>query len=340
MTILGFSGNVSRSGTLLYNVKCDECEKVYEYHGKLKRLNRRYHFCSRTCSNASQRHGVLLKQVIETNRERYGCDFPTQAQHVLEKQKQTNLERYGEPSTLSKLAREMFRKKYGVDNPSQLPDHHEKVKHTSLDKYGVEHPFAAEEVKRKIRRTVQERYGTAAYVASDDFKQKAIATNVKNLGCSWPLQSSVVKEKFDWKRCAQRRHETMKSRGQYVSSVAEQTFGEYLRNVFGCTDVQQHIIIGGFEIDFYVKSIDTYVQFDGVYWHGLDRPTSDIERSKSPRDKVILSTLKRDERQNETFLGAGLRLVRVTDKEFKAAVNCLSQLSLIEQKIRGSENGN
>jgi len=71
-------------------------------------------------------------------------------------------------------------------------------------------------------------------------------------------------------------------------------------------------------IDMYIPSINTYVQFDGIYWHGLDRDISEIERAAKQRDidKSILEARKRDMRQNEWFLKNGKRLVRITDIDF------------------------
>jgi len=53
-------------------------------------------------------------------------------------------------------------------------------------------------------------------------------------------------------------------------------------------------MIESYEIDFYVISHNVYIQFDGVSWCGLDRTINEISLMKSPRDKVVLATMKRD----------------------------------------------
>lgn len=68
-------------------------------------------------------------------------------------------------------------------------------------------------------------------------------------------------------------------------------------------------------MDFRVR--DTYIQLDGVYWHGLDRSIEELMRSKSPRDKVILGTVRRDAEQNEWCRASGTKMIRVTDIEYK-----------------------
>lgn len=70
-------------------------------------------------------------------------------------------------------------------------------------------------------------------------------------------------------------------------------------------------------MDFFLEESDVYLQFDGEYWHGLDRSRSLIECSGSKRDRVILGSMERDKNQNEWFILKGRRLVRMTDREFR-----------------------
>jgi hypothetical protein len=69
-------------------------------------------------------------------------------------------------------------------------------------------------------------------------------------------------------------------------------------------------------IDFYVKSIDTYIQFDGEYWHGLDRPLEEIQKFKTSRDRRIFEGWNRDREQDKWFREQGLKLNRITNKQF------------------------
>ena len=69
-------------------------------------------------------------------------------------------------------------------------------------------------------------------------------------------------------------------------------------------------------IDFYVKDNDTYIQFDGEYWHGLDRPLDEIAKFKTPRDRTILRKYQIDREQVEWFRSTGKRLLRITDQQF------------------------
>lgn len=92
-----------------------------------------------------------------------------------------------------------------------------------------------------------------------------------------------------------------------------------LQNVFGEANVEHSIIVNGWSIDMHVVSIDTYVQFDGVYWHGLDRSLDLIERSGKAIDAVILEKWRRDREQDAWFECRKMKLVRVTDVEWDNA---------------------
>lgn len=97
-------------------------------------------------------------------------------------------------------------------------------------------------------------------------------------------------------------------------------FYERLLEYFTSDDiVRQKRVTGSRQpIDFYVKSIDTYVQFDGVYWHELDRPIEVIEKRKTKHDEEIAVRWYKDIEQSKWFLDKGFRLVRVTDVEFSS----------------------
>ena len=57
-------------------------------------------------------------------------------------------------------------------------------------------------------------------------------------------------------------------------------------------------------------------KFDGVYWHGLNRPIEIIKESLTPRDHTIYRTWERDRLQEKWFYDHDLKLIRVTDLEF------------------------
>jgi very-short-patch-repair endonuclease len=160
-------------------------------------------------------------------------------------------------------------------------------------------------------------------------------TNVAKFGVSTPLIRSDVIEKSHSQDAQRRKHATEKSRGWHVTSRPEQRLGAALRTCFG-DSVVQNVWLGGFCIDFYVESNKTYIQLDGVYWHGLDRPLAIIENSESPRDAAILKKFKRDRRADEWFKAQSLRLVRFTDTEIER-MNDEELVSYVTDRLRRVE---
>lgn len=315
---------------------CDVCGVEFETL-RYKLRHKQYHFCSRTCSNASQKSGVLKNRVLATNRAKFGCDYPTQNEDVLKKQFDTNLERYGVRSRLC-IELQKFLEENGVQNSSQLPDHREKCENTSLRKRGVRHAFCDQIVRDKIKKTMLERYGNECCFKNDKVKEKIKDVMIERYGVRWYTQTLRFKNEVDWTLAAKKRHETMKQKGLYASSKAEDNLHTMLVALYGGDDVCRHKIVRHYEIDFYVKSLDVYVQLDGVYWHGLDRPIEEIERSMNVRDRAILATYFRDRKQNCTFKELGLRLVRLTDKQLKSLDKDL--LKKIVEEEKGVGNGN
>lgn len=116
----------------------------------------------------------------------------------------------------------------------------------------------------------------------------------------------------------EKRFSTLRKLGKLGTSKPENTLYQLLVERFGEDDVVHHIYVRRFCIDFYIKSRNTYVEFDGTYWHGLDKPYSELTGS-------IKRKFDRDRRCDSYFIENGLRLIHITDKELKenhvAAIN-------------------
>lgn len=102
-----------------------------------------------------------------------------------------------------------------------------------------------------------------------------------------------------------------------ATSRPENRLRKVLTTAFGETAVKQQVRLGRWSVDFYVEPIDVYVELDGVYWHGLNRPMAVIEQSLSRTDRKILGTFHKDRMQDAWFSDNGMRLVRITDSELK-----------------------
>jgi hypothetical protein len=159
-----------------------------------------------------------------TNRQRYGTDYPMQSTEIQEKIRATNIERYGVDSPLQsaliqKKVQETIVKRYGVKNPMHIagvpekvaatnlerygvnttlldPEVQEKIKTTNREQYGVENPFQSMEIREKIRATNQVRFGVDNPAQSAEVQEKIRATNRERLGVDNPTQNAEVQEKI------------------------------------------------------------------------------------------------------------------------------------------------
>jgi DNA-directed RNA polymerase subunit RPC12/RpoP len=110
-------------------------------------------------------------------------------------------------------------------------------------------------------------------------------------------------------------HETRKRNGTYAKSSGEDALYKFLCEKIGQFDIERQVNVNGWRIDFHIKSVDLYVQYDGIYYHGLD-VTFDVLVSRATlRGKSIgvLTTFLRDCEQRDWFIQNKLKLLRVVE---------------------------
>jgi hypothetical protein len=279
---------------------------------------------------AMKNHGVahpmqsdeIREKAKQTSLERYGVAHPMQSFEVQEKYKQTNLERYGTEHIFAsehckEKSKQTSLERYGVAYPTQSSEIREKSKQTNLERYGVENVFASECAKNKIKETMVKHHGVENPSQSEEIKLKKKRLFLKKYGVEHPFQSKEVKEKIDYNKNWQKSHQTKKLNGAYKTSKIENGFYEELVKIFGVENVERCVLVQNKEIDFYIRTINLYVELDGVYWHGLDRPIEQIELLKSKRDAIILRHYSTDRDLESYAKSNGMKLLRITDKEYK-----------------------
>lgn len=197
----------------------------------------------------------------------------------------------------------------------------QKIEQTCFERFGVNNPSKLEEIKHKKRLTCLSNFGVEHSFQSDKVREKTKKTLFKKYGVEFVSQSKEIQSKIDHQEIALKSHQTKKQNGSYGKSKIENKFYEYLCERFDKENVERQVRVNNWSIDFYIKTIDTYIQFDGVYWHGLNRSVKEIKESDSKRDKSIYKTLITDRKQNEWFNKNNMNLSRVTDEEFMKIMN-------------------
>lgn len=184
------------------------------------------------------------------------------------------------------IGRRGLREKHGVDNPMKIPAVVAKFVGRTKNPECIE----------RTRQTLLQRYGVTCPYQIERVRERARSSEAQ------------AKRLNSWKKTCYER-----------ISMPERMLREALERVVGRHDVDIQVIINDrWPIDLYVKSVDTYVQVDGVYWHGLDRPMDEIAASTSPRDRTIARKWATDREQDAWFEREGRRLVRVTDVQVRS----------------------
>lgn len=133
---------------------CLNCEERFE----LKDVRRPSKTCSQSCASALTHKGEARKNRIMNSREKYGVDYPFQADEVKAKIKSSldNSEkdfRFG-----SKRFQEWVNEEYNVDNVSQLKFIREKAEKTLMKNYNVRNPMKSQEIKSKVNKETKKNH--------------------------------------------------------------------------------------------------------------------------------------------------------------------------------------
>ena len=268
-----------------YVFECDACKKSFLRCRKTRKYTVDY--CSIDCLKS---HLNILDE------KTYKCLLGSL------KRKQTMKEKYGFDNAFNAFStqiKQTMLKKHGVEHAAQNPLVMKKVFATNLLKGHVHNvhcvpfvsPFSDKNVQAKAQSTILNKYGTTC------------------------AANSSLARQHDRQESYKLAHETKKKRGLLKQSNVEKFFREKLEVHWGVENVIKHVLINGWSIDVYIVPVNTYVQIDGIYWHGLDRTIEFLQKSNKKIDKAILRKYYRDRQQDDFFSTSTAQLVRITDKE-------------------------
>ncbi len=266
-----------------YLYKCDFCYNFYQYYC-FKKSN--LVFCSRFCADdARKKNQILFEQMKNNSLMNYNVEHPMKSSEIYQRVVDTNVIKYGTKCT--------------IHNPKI----HEKMLESNILKYGVQHPLQNEDVKKSFFDSFFDKHGvTNPYQMPHNIKK-----------CRLP----ETRKKISKPGSFEKQYQTKQKNGTLVKSLIEDKLFIFLCNSF--QKVERQILISGHRwlIDFYIVDNNTYIQLDGKYWHGLDRPVEVIQQFKSPRDVNIFKKILTDNKQNIEFTQSSKKLLRITDIDVK-----------------------
>ena len=216
------------------------------------------HGFSKHCSEKCSANDVNTKNKHkETCIKKYGVSSYTKTSMYLDDVKKTSI------------------KKYGVDHPTKRDEYKKYLKERSLSLYGTESIFESDEFKEKSRKTCKEKYGSEFVVKTDFFKEKSRKTCKEKYGSEFYLNSSDCKEKT---------LKTQNVKKGYSGSKKEYELFLILQKTYGNVKREYFSEKYPYHCDFYIPSIDTFIEFNGMWVH--NNHPFDIN---SKEDKNILN---------------------------------------------------
>lgn len=274
----------------LYCYSCDQCQILFSKTRKLS-LNK-LHFCSNDCVKiARKKNGVLCNKQEKTNIAKFGSDRPMKSELIKEKRRKTSLQRYGvdNPMKVSKFCdksicnmRSTFQTKYGVEHPLQVKEFADKA-HTkafeTFSKFNAKSPAQMPGADIKRQSTCFVRYGVSHHWKNNDIVKKSIKTKER------------------------------RGINLFKSTKIEQKIYDALQKLFPSDKIEHPKWFEGHPVDFYVSSIDTWIEHDGEFWHGLTK--------ESKKYDWAIKRFNRDRQQDEKFLTLKMKLIRIFYSDVK-----------------------
>lgn len=226
--------------------KCLECGKETGFITLVKGYRI---FCSVKCLNQSQYH---IKHCIETYTKNY-VDNKNNRKELNERTRNTCLERYDgiglASQELTKKYNETMLLKYGHTNPSQVKEIQEKTKQTNVEKYGAKNVYASEYGKQKIKETNLEKYNETSWTKSKEGRE-------------------FLKNFTNSKEYKNKQYNTKKKNNSFNTSKIENKLELLLRELFPDLETQYKSKVYPFNCDFYIPSLDLYIEYNGIWTHG------------------------------------------------------------------------
>lgn len=244
------------------------------------------------------------QRIKETNLKKYGVEYSWQADEVKEKIKQTNIERYGS------------------EYATRSPIVQERIKKTNLEKYGVENVRQNEDIKKKIKQTQELLYGGVGF-QSDTTLEKIQQTSLERYGNIIPMratQDSLPEDSDVDILPVDKLFNTKKKNHTFNTSKIEKELAVKLKEIYPDLKTQYKSDVYPFACDFYIPSLDLYIEYNGTWTHGGhffdknnkdDIRTVEFWRSKNTRyyDNAITTWTIKDILKLETAIKNNLNYI-------------------------------
>ena len=212
------------------------------------------------CSVKYMNNDIEHKHHVQTSLKNHfktetAITSPFQISEIRQKAKKTIFEKYGNENIFAseygkQKIKNVFQTKFNVSHNSQLKSMQKKRAKTWHEKYGNENIFAAKEIKLKLKQTQENKYG-CYFCCSKNFKKLYENENFK-------------------KETTEKIIQTKRKNGTFNISKSEEKSYEILCRKYGNENIirQYKSEKYPFLCDFYVKSLDLYIECNFSWTHG------------------------------------------------------------------------
>lgn len=326
-------------------IRCQQCGKVFILPASKKNRIRKFH--NAACARSAGRKGGIVHQARQkTWKEKHGVDHPSKSVATKQKKINTMQIKYGvdfplQSSVIYQRSVDTLLKNHNVKSPIHSREIKKKIDDTNTARYGVKNVFQASCVKEKISNTFLRRYGVRFAMQSSALRDRFQKKYFRKTGYMHPFSNPDVIKKIKQtceerygvnnsaaipkvararltKEARKKAHQTMVRDGFFKRRSSKQEILLYgLLKKLGYSIETQKTLNDVWPIDVYLNDLNLFIQVDGVYWHGLDRPIEEIKRLKTSRDATILKKIKIDATQNYFCEKNKIKLMRISDIRIK-----------------------
>ena len=290
--------------------------------------------------NTQKKYGVdstwqldsVKEKSKQTNRKRRGTDFPLQSPEVKEKVKQAVRAQYGvdnvfQAEEIKEKIRSTNLERYGAENPNQNPEVRKRSMSTNEERYGVENPF---QMVDRVQKGMMEKYGATSPQLVREIRERTIQTNIARYGSQFPTQNEEIRKKLSIilqsPEVKEKKYQAFKNKKSFFSSAEEDNFLKYLKQIDSHTKPHRLHPTTRFIIDYYMPTLDLWVQYDGVYWHGKDYK----EDPQGYQNNGIKRMMENDRIQNENIPN----LIRFWSDEAIESIKNETVVDLIKKRVK------
>lgn len=166
--------------------------------------------------------------------------------------------------------KETCKRKYGTISVSQTKWFRNRVEKTCLKKYGTKCNLSNNDIKEKIKETCKKKYGVEHITQALPIKNKIRNSLLERYGIKCGYNKPDVIARMKSKESQLRRTEALKRNKSYIKSIPEENLNDLLVEKYGKDNIERQFLCKEYpwHCDFYIKSIDTFIELQGMWTHG------------------------------------------------------------------------